>query len=221
MKTISTSRRASGFTITDMLILLGAVGLLVSWAYYGPAWRKPRGRGNHMHCISNQKQISLAFRMWSNDHHEKFPWRLSVTNGGTLEYAMSAEVFRHFQAVSNELGSPRVLVCHVDRKRQRTNRFESTFFSNINISYFVGLDTDETQPDTILSGDRNAATNGVAMKGPIALLHGGTRIGWTKELHTNFGYIALADGSANQYTAEQFRRQVALASNAVVRLAIP
>lgn len=221
MKRISASVSVRGFGAIDVLVVVGTVLLLLSWAYYG--WLPTGGckvRSSRIGCVSNLKQVGLAFRMYANDHNEQFPWQISVANGGTLEYVGSTEVFRHFQAISNEMTSPKPLACPNDPKRQKATSFE-TNFSNMNVSYFVGLDADELEPNSILSGDRNVATNGVALKGPLALLRTNSQVGWTKEIHQRQGNIALADGSANQYTPDQFRRQLTLASNSVVRLAIP
>src|SRR5882724_4724289 len=38
-----------------------------------------------VNCVNNLKQIGFAFKLWSRDHNEKFPFQLSTNNAGTLE----------------------------------------------------------------------------------------------------------------------------------------
>ena len=85
-----------------------------------PAGKGTKTKASRIRCVSHLKQIGLAFRMWSNDHGDKFPWDVaaSATNGpGTKEFAGSGEVWRHFLAISNELNTPKVLACPTDRER--------------------------------------------------------------------------------------------------------
>jgi hypothetical protein len=133
-------KTAQAFTRWDLLICLATVAMLAVWI---PILTRPKPRSARINCVSNLKQIGLGFRMWSNDHGDLFPWRVPTNEGGTLEYANSAEVFRHFLAASNELNSPKILACSQDQKRLRTNLFD--FLSNQNLSYFVEINTNRNQ----------------------------------------------------------------------------
>ncbi len=157
-------------------------------------------------------------RMWSNDHDGKFPWQVAETNGGTINYAASDQVFRHFLAATNELNSPKILACREDAKRIRTNSFAA--FDNMNLSYFVGLDSDETKPTSILSGDRSITTNGVMLKG-VLLLSKPQTVTWAKGIHPMGGNIALGDGSAQQFTTADFQKFLAEKVELPTRLSLP
>ncbi len=134
--------------------------------------------------------------MWSNEHADHFPWSVPQSNGGTFEFAMSTQVWRHFQVPSNELNSPKILVCPADSARRLANSFIPPV-SNANISYFVGLDADATKPQTILSGDRNLSTNTSIFSGVVTFQAGGiTR--WAPGIHREGGNIGLGDVSAQQ-----------------------
>jgi hypothetical protein len=157
-------------------------------------------------------------RMFSNDHGDKFPWAVPKAEGGTLEFLNSPEVFRHFLAVSNELSTPKVLVCSYDLERQRASDWNS--FSNTNLSYFAGLDADEGKPQAILSGDRNistAATNILGLMEITSNSHLRVLPGW----HYPGINIGLGDGSAQQMTEAQLRKWIQDTNATPIRLAIP
>jgi hypothetical protein len=175
--------------------------------------------------MSNLKQIGLAFRMWSNDHNEKFPWALPVaeTNGGTMEFNLTGEVWRHFQIFSNELTTPKVLVCPKDN-RQKVTDWRS-FTKNSHLSYFIGLDADEIMPQTILTGDRNVISSTVQPVKGVLNITTNDRVEWTKAIHNQAGNVGLADGSASQFTIHQLDKQFQAAllstTQAVYRIALP
>ena len=120
--------------------------------------------------------------------------------------------------MSNELVTPRILVCPRDTQRRPTENFGS--FSNTNLSYFVGLDAREDAPQSILSGDRNI-TGGTLSNGFLRRLNANSDAGWTKEIHQNAGNVGLGDGSVQQMTTAALRQHVAGLTNLVIRLAVP
>ncbi len=145
--------------------------------------------------------------MWSNDHGEKFPWEITSkgNNDGTKEFAKTGEVWRRFQAVSNEVNTPKVFVCGNDGERKRVANWDS-FTNNSHLSYFIGLDANETKPQTILSGDRNLAISNKLLKADVTLTRD-TSLEWTTSIHNRHGNIALADGSAAQVSIQALNKQ--------------
>jgi hypothetical protein len=224
MKRRLSTQRTRGFTGWDLLICVVTMVLFVG--VFLPAISRPRVSHCRIGCVSNLKQIGLAFRMWANDHGETFPMNLSAssTNDGTLEFALTGEVWRHFQILSNELNNPKILTCPLDSQRSRIPDWQS-FTNNSHLSYFVGLDADETKPQTILGGDRNL-TSGKSkpIKGVINL-NANDRVEWTKTIHNHEGNIGLGDGSAALVTTVQLNKQLQVAllstTQAVHRLALP
>lgn len=181
---------------------------------------KPRGRSI---CVSNLMQVGLASRMWAQEHGDKFPWAVSTNEGGTLEFASTPDVFRHFLALTNELSSPKVLRCDKDSMRVKALAWDQ-LTNNAHLSYFAGLDADESRPQTILSGDRNLTTNRQPASGVIAITTN-TVLGFTRAMHATHGNIGLSDGSAQQVAGASLQRQtVAQVQGGTVqplRLAIP
>lgn len=206
MKPHHAKPRIGGFTIIEVLVCV--VVLFVLAALFLPSIGKQKVKGSRITCVSNLKQIALAFRMWSNDHGEKFPWNVSSEGGndGTYEFALTSQVWRHFQAVSNEVNTPKVFVCGNDRERQRVANWES-FTNNSYLSYFVGLDANTSKHQTILSGDRNLAISNKLLKGVVNLTTN-TSLEWTASIHNKNGNFAFADGSASQATTQQLNKQL-------------
>ena len=202
MKPTSSQGPFQASTFTDVLIVIVTLALLA--ALFLPALVRPKTRSSRASCVSNLKQISLAFRMWSNDHNDSFPWKVSTNQGGSQEYSRSGEVFRHFQAVSNELNSPKILKCPSDTRRSRAVFF--TNFSNQNISYFIQLDSNEARPSTLLTGDRNLSLDGVEVKTPMVAWTANKALGWTKEMHKHAGNLGLSDGSVSQETEQSLTK---------------
>ncbi|HEY0552230.1 MAG TPA: type II secretion system protein, partial [Verrucomicrobiae bacterium] len=121
MKTIL--QREGGFTVIEILIVVATV-LLVVFVML-PMLTRPSRRGHRrgISCYSNLRQIGLAARMYSNDHGDNFPFAVPTASDGTREFTNSPQVFLHFQAMSNELVTPKVLICPMDSKRQRASDF--------------------------------------------------------------------------------------------------
>ena len=113
-------------------------------------------------AISNKS--ALPYRLWEGDNNDKYPMAVSVTNGGAMELVATGNVAACFQVMSNELSTPKILICPEDTHRDSCNQF-CQGFNNSNISYFVGLDvTNETNPQMFLSGDDNFAIGGIPVK---------------------------------------------------------
>ena len=75
-----------------------------------------------------------------------------------MEFVQDAAMFRHFQIMSNELNTPKLLYCPSESDRGRTmatvfssdakdrSGREVVFSSNSNLSYFVGVDAVRLNP---------------------------------------------------------------------------
>lgn len=222
---LSARTKCRAFTGWDLLICLVTVVLLAGFLAFLPQ-RGSKVKASRISCISNLKQIGLAFRMWAHDHGDKFPMELSSsgTNGGSMEFNLTGEVWRHFAIISNEVVTPKVFFCSEDKKRSRTGDWNA-FTNNSHLSYFVGLDADETKPQTILSGDRNLTSATVKPVKGVLNITTNDRVEWTKAIHNQQGNVGLGDGSAAQLTQQAFSKQFQAAFNsttqAVYRLALP
>ena len=168
----------------------------------------------------------------------------------------NAQPWTHFMTMSNELGSAKILMCPGDRNKlsniksdftTRADGYNNPSGVGVNsggtyptytagqgkddaTSFMVGLDADETQPNTILSADRNYRTaNGVVSATQAPVVGGQTsnmdaRVGEAQWVtgptaarqaahHDTAGNYTLSDGSVQQTTSSGLQTQLRQASS--------
>jgi hypothetical protein len=82
-----------------------------------PALAKAKSRASTISCVSNLKQIGLGARMWANDHGDTFP--------------------PDFLSMSNELVTPKVLVCPGDSSKTKVQDWSQASPNNITYEYLA------------------------------------------------------------------------------------
>ena len=148
-----------------------------------------------------------------------------------LKHMSGSDVFRMFETMSNELNSPKILICpgESDKARRAATVFSPNvagipgavpFNGNRNVSYFLGVDSTPTNATLLLAGDRNI-TNGFALSNGLLELKTNQSIGWTKDMHHFAGNILLSDGSAQMVTSQGLRDLLKNTGVETTRLAMP
>ena len=167
------SRPCRALTLVELLVVVVVLGVLLAMLLPNSLVRRPRS-APRIHCLNNLKQVSLSFQIFALDNEGRFPVEVSTAAGGAKEHLESAadgrgipsHLFWAFVSLSNELSTPRVLVCPADRQRQLMTNFTALAFTtplaqggqNAAVSYFVNLAADESRPAGILVGDRHFST---------------------------------------------------------------
>ena len=108
-------------------------------------------------CMNQLKQVGLAFRQWAIDHDDQFPFNVPAAQGGTLEYCQrtpdgfDAKAFRHFQALSNVLGTPALLVCPADTSKQPAAVWGNLDSSHVTYLLRSGTQISDKSPGEVLA----------------------------------------------------------------------
>ena len=189
----------TGFTLIELLVVIAIISILAGLLL--PTLSRAKAKGHRIACLSNLKQIALGMHMWADDNDQKYPWWISPADGGTKSNPVTSV---HYQALSKELVTPKVLHCPSDR--EKITMQDLATLTNSGVSYFVGTCSSETYPMQHVAGDRNvqggAGACGPAGNIPVTFLDP-TRSPtprWDSTIHVSAGNMAMVDGSAQQLT---------------------
>lgn len=193
--------RAGAFTLIELLCVMAIIALLASLLL--PVLSKGKSRARRIQCVNQLMEQGHAFHAYLHDHSDRFPMQVSMSEGGSLEFVQNGErvagefyfSYRHFQSISNELATPKILACPADLGRPPADNFTS--FNNEHLSYFVGVKAEFARPVSILAGDRNI-TNDHPASPTIVRSSLSNPFRWTKELHQLKGNLLFADGHVQQ-----------------------
>ena len=226
-------QKHQALTVIEVLVIIAVLAVLA--AVLLPILAGARGTPQRINCLSNLKQVALSFRIWEDDNN-KFPMEISVTNGGAMELIVTGNVAACFFVMSNELSTPKILVCPEDWGRTAATNFGNDF-NNSHISYFVGADiTNEDFPQRVVSGDDNFQMNGAIVPSGVLQYVKRTPIGWSRGRHDDpsripflgillhhhyYGNIGFADGSVAQISTVGLQESLSFSGLTTNRLAIP
>ena len=227
MKRILKQNKA--FTLIELLVVIAIIAILA--ALLLPALAAAKRKAQRINCISNLKQVGIAFRLWEGDNQDRYPMAVSTLYNGAKEKinsaanttALTAGTFgltNVFVVISNEFSTPKVLFCPSDNIRSVTTNFTALKNNSANMSYFVCGDAVETYPQMILDGDRNIGT-ATAVNIPATMTNqlgfqwnGANPWAWSAvDLHLRVGNIGMADGSAQQVTVAGLQTALGTATN--------
>ena len=217
MKIQMTTCRRGAFNYFELVVVIGV--LVVLAVLLLPVLRSAKQHAQRITCNGRLKLITMSNKIWANDHDDKYPIQMAMTNGATANLIGTGSMFIVWQMLSNEINAPQILHCPADKNTSETYGFEN--LKDANISYFLGVDASEENLPSILTGDDNLAIGGKPVLSGISNLNSNSIVEWTAGRHPDMENIGLADGSVSLLSNLELNNAIEATGLVTNRVAIP
>jgi prepilin-type N-terminal cleavage/methylation domain-containing protein/prepilin-type processing-associated H-X9-DG protein len=132
-------RRAKGFTLVELLVVIGIIALLIAMLL--PSLRKAKESSQRTACLSNVRQIGAALLMYVNDNRDALPYAprtgFNAADAFYWHATNFAEIGNHGLGSYLNLSPTnfKVMLCPSDAWEIRKNG--GKFFFSYTINYFM------------------------------------------------------------------------------------
>jgi prepilin-type N-terminal cleavage/methylation domain-containing protein len=125
---ITHQKQARAFTLIELLVVIAIIAILAAMLL--PALAAAKRKAKKINCVSNLKQMGIAYRVWEGDNNDHYPQALTAALGGAKDYCShggnntplpaATPVLTYnpgmvYLVMSNELATPRILFCPADQ----------------------------------------------------------------------------------------------------------
>src|SRR5436190_13511915 len=101
----------TGFTLIELLVVIAIIAILAAILF--PVFAQAREKARSISCLSNTKQISLAYAMYNQDYDEGFPATVTERQAppGTPDTADARSPFSYRVLLQPYIKSQQVFKC--------------------------------------------------------------------------------------------------------------
>ena len=194
MNRTAPDRCRRGFTLLELLVVMAIIAILVSLLF--SVITRAAIRARQAWCSSNLRQIGVGLTLFSDAHGGRYPWQLSVSEGGSAEYNLQGMIHggtflrstAAFLVASNDLSSPRIVSCPGTRSPWAPSWNQ---LRPANLNYAVHLRAEPGHAESVLAVDDNLSAPAV----PAGQSRRATNelMSWTAERHADRGTALYAD----------------------------
>ncbi|MCW3058771.1 MAG: prepilin-type N-terminal cleavage/methylation domain [Capsulimonas sp.] len=115
--------RFTGFTLIELLVVIAIIAILAAILF--PVFAKVREKARQTSCLSNEKQIGLAFLQYAQDGDERYP----IDYDGAGHVDSNGVSVCWSEAIVPYMKSPQLLSCPSDSKSVKVNANAYGFIS--------------------------------------------------------------------------------------------
>ena len=135
-------KQTKAFTLIELLVVIAIIAILA--ALLLPALAAAKRKAQRINCISNIKQVGIAFRLWEGDNGDRYPMAVTTQYNGAKEKIYSSAnnpppagygLTNVFVVMSNELSTPKILVCPSDSTRNYQTNFAMLAYNYLCLLY--------------------------------------------------------------------------------------
>jgi prepilin-type N-terminal cleavage/methylation domain-containing protein len=123
--------RTSAFTLIELLVVIAIIALLAALIF--PAFSRAKESGKGAACISNLRQIGIALQVYVQENNNRLPVMRDKS------WTTTNDLPSPDQAISNQLGNIRVLLCPSDKwpngQQKPLPQLGETYFEQTGCSY--------------------------------------------------------------------------------------